>query len=82
MGTDGPAAPTEKNGAKYTNTKALLHCVTQIYRSHWLVGHNKLQGVQSAAPACTNKYDGGVDLVEVVASIGDKFDDLEKKAKC
>ena len=65
MRTDGPAAPTEKDGAKPTEMKALLDCVNQ----------------RSAAPAPANKYRGVIDWAEDVASIGDEFDELVKKAK-
>ena len=81
MRNDGPAAPTEKSGAKHADTKALLHYVTKICMRHWPTKHRTWQDVRSAKPARANEYEGVIDWAEDVASIGDEFDDLVKKAK-
>ena len=88
MRTDGPAAPAEENGAKHTDTRALLHYAKQIYRRQLAVarldtraGRSAQRSLQSAAPDLADKYDGVVDWAEFVASIGDKFNKLMKKAK-
>ena len=64
MSIDGPAAPAEKNGANGTDTKALLHYVTQLCQRHWPAALNKLQGKQPAAPTPTNKYAWVVEGIE------------------
>ena len=81
MRTDGPAAPTKKSGAKHADTKALLHYVTKICMRHWPTKHSTRHDVRSAAPAPEHKYDGVLDWSEDVASLGDEFNDLVKKAK-
>ena len=82
MRTDGPAAPTEKNGAKHADTKALLHYVTKICMRHWPTKHSTRQDVRPATPARANEYEAVIDWAEDMASIGDEeFDNLMKKAK-
>ena len=81
MRNDGPAAPTEKSGAKHADTKALLHYVTKICARHWPTKHSTRQDVRSATPAPANKYEGIIDWADDVASIGDEFGNLVKKAK-
>ena len=80
MRNDGPAAPTEKSGAKHADTKALLHYVTKICMRHWPTKHSTRQDVRPATPAWVNKCEAVIDWAEDVASIGDEFDDLVKKA--
>ena len=84
MHTDGPAAPTEKSVAKHADTKALLHYVTKICQRHcqrhWPTAHSSQLGLQSTAPAPKHKYDGVIDWIGDMASIGDEFDDLVRKA--
>ena len=81
MRTDGPAAPNEKNGAKHADTRALLQYVTQICRRHLAATRSTQRRLQSAAPAPAKKYEGVIDWADDVASIGDEFDKLVKKAR-
>ena len=81
MRTDGPAAPTEESGAKHTDTKALPHHIKQICHHRLAAARSTQRRLQPAATAPANEYEGVIDWAEDVASIGDKFDELVKKAR-
>ena len=72
MRTDGPAAPAEENGAKHTDTRALLHHAKQIYRRHLAAPRSTQRRLKSAAPAPAKKYEGVIDWADDVASIGNE----------